>query len=107
MPGTPLAIQGYGQTAEANVTKLSPEAIAQLLALNIKALNSDAITWQEFGQRKLAIWDLAAQGEPNIVGTACERLHMQVQEHLDRVLNDRNPLGAKARTFVASASNKR
>ena len=89
------------------MTQFNAEAIAQFLARNIMALNADAITWDEFGRRKRAAWDLVAQGEANIAGTDCERRHMQVQEHLDRIMKDRNPLGVEANTFGVSASNQR
>ena len=45
------------------MTQFNAEAIAQFLARNIMALNADAITWDEFGRRKRAAWDLVAQAK--------------------------------------------
>lgn len=58
--------------------------IATQINQNVADVNAGRITWAEFGVRNRAAWDEVAQGEQNIIGSACCRRHDKVQRELDR-----------------------
>jgi hypothetical protein len=82
------------------VGTFNAEAMAQRIARNVMALNSDAITWDQFKRSYRATPDLVARGESNIAPTDFERRYKQVQEHLGRILRERSSLGVEASTVL-------
>lgn len=59
--------------------------IAQRIAQNVADVDADRITWDEFSKRNRAAWDDVAQGELNIIGSACDKRHMAVKRELARM----------------------
>lgn len=56
------------------------QKIAARIEENVALADSGKITWAEFTARNFAAWDEVAQGEANVIGSACARRHIAVQK---------------------------
>ena len=68
------------------MTKLpfDPRPIAESIRANSADIGARRITWAEFSARQCAAWDRATLGEPNVMGSACDRRMMAVKSLLTR-----------------------
>jgi hypothetical protein len=64
--------------------KFNAEMIAEQIKRNVREVDSGAITWEQFTARQRQAWDSVSMGEPNIIGSACDKRHMAVHKHLNR-----------------------
>ena len=58
--------------------RFNAKSIAARIIANADDLHCDRITWEQHGERNRALWDEVAQGELNVIGSACHRRHLRV-----------------------------
>lgn len=64
-------------------TQQDAQRIAAQINQNVADVDAGRITWAEFGNRNRAAWDEVAQGQLNIIGSACDRRHGMVHKALN------------------------